>query len=136
MAEQYGISEAEAKAALEKAKADKAGKLPDEVQKQLDEANAKVHAMQVSAEMSKIGAELGLMDADTALLLIPADAIKVDEKGVVSGVKEALEELKKTKPYLFGQPQKPSAMAQRVGGVPAGAETTVDDELRTRLFPK
>lgn len=136
MADQYGITEAEARAALEKAKADKAGKLPDDVQRKLDEANAKVRTMQISVEMAKIGAELGLVDADVALQLIPADAIKVDDKGVVSGVKEALENLKKTKPYLFGAAQKPGAMAQRVGGAPAGTEKTAQDELRERLYPK
>lgn len=125
MADQYGITEAEAKAALEKVKAEKAQKLPDEVQKKLDEAEAKVRNMQISAEVAKIGAELGLVDAETAMLLIPADKIKVDDKGV-SGVKEALEELKKTKPYLF---RTPGAMAQRVSGQAASSE----DELSRRM---
>lgn len=125
MADQYGITEAEAKAALDKAKAEKAQKLPDEVQKKLDEAEAKVRNMQISAEVAKVGAELGLVDAEVAMMLIPADKIKVDDKGV-SGVKEALEELKKTKPHLF---KAPGAMAQRVSGQAASSE----DELSRRM---
>lgn len=130
MAEQYGISEEEARAALEKAKSDKAGKLPDDVQKQLDEANAKVRTMQISAEVAKIGAELGLLDAETALLLIPADKIKVDDKGAVTGVKEALEALKKDKAYLF--------KAGGAGGLKQGEgappETDAKTEARNQMY--
>lgn len=127
MAEQYGISEAEAKAALDKAKAEKAAKLPPEVQKKLDEAESKIRSMQISAEVAKVGAELGLVDADVAMTLIPEKSITIDDKGAVSGVKEALEELKKTKPYLFG-------VVAKATGARAGAGTTSADDLDPEML--
>jgi hypothetical protein len=126
MAEQYGFTEDEAKAVKEKAKADKAAKLPEDVQKQLDEANAKVRRMQVSAEVVKIGAELGLVDADVALQLLPADAIKVNAKGEISGVKEALEALKKEKPYLFG--------TKAAGGIKQGAGAPPEKDAKSEIM--
>ena len=102
MAEQYGFTEDEAKTIMEKAKAEKAAQLPENVQKLLDEANAKVRRMQISAEVAKVGTELGLLDSDVALQLLPADAVKINTKGEVTGVRDALEALKKEKPYLFG----------------------------------
>ena len=117
MAEQYGFTEDEAKEIMEKAKAEKASQLPENVQNLLDEANAKVRRMQISAEVTKIGTELGLLDPDVALQLLPADAIKVNAKGEVTGVKEALEALKKEKPYLFGT-QAAGGMKQGIGAPP------------------
>ena len=126
MAEQYGFTEDEAKDVLEKAKAEKASQLPENVQKLLDEANAKVRRMQISAEVTKIGAELGLLDADVALQLLPADAIKVNAKGEVTGVKDALEALKKEKPYLFG--------AQAAGGMKQGTGAPPEKDAKSEIM--
>ena len=79
MAEQYGFTEDEAKDIMEKAKAEKASQLPENVQKLLDEANAKVRKMQVcrrSYEGRYRARAPG--SADVALQLLPADAIKVN----------------------------------------------------------
>ena len=105
MAEQYGFTEDEAKTIMEKAKAEKAAQLPENVQKLLDEANAKVRKMQVAAEVSKIGAELGLLDAEVALQLLPGDVIKVNVKGEVTGIKDTL-----------GSPEKGEAVSVRHTG--------------------
>ena len=126
MAEQYGFTEDEAKELMEKAKAEKAAQLPENVKKLLDEANAKVRKMQISAEVTKIGAELGLVDADVALQLLPADALKVNAKGEVTGVKDALEVLKKTKPYLFG--------TQSAGGMKQGAGAPPEKDAKSEIM--
>lgn len=120
MAEQYGMDESALKAVLDKHKAEQAAKLPEEAQKQIDAAKAEVQRMKLETALAKEGAALGLVDPDAAMLLMPKDAVKVNDKGEVTGLKEALEALQKSKPYLFGS-TKPAAMAQKVGGVsPAG----------------
>ena len=120
MAEQYGMTEAEAAAVLDKHKAEKAKALPEDAQRQIDAAKAEVQRMKVETALAKEGAALGLVDPDAAMLLMPKDAVKINDKGEVTGLKEALEALQKSKPYLFGS-TKPAAMAQKVGGVsPAG----------------
>ena len=132
MAEQYGFTEDEAKEIMEKAKSEKAAQLPENVQKLLDEANAKVRKMQVAAEVTKVGTELGLLDADVALQLLPADAIKVNAKGEVTGVKDALEALKKEKPYLFGT-QAAGGMKQGTGALP---EKDAKSEIMETMYHK
>jgi len=132
MAEQYGFNEDEAKEIMEKAKAEKAAQLPENVQKLLDEANAKVRKMQVAAEVMKLGAELGLLDPDVALQLLPADALKVNAKGEVTGVREALEALQKGKPYLFGG-KAAGGMKQGTGAPP---EKDAKSEIMETMYHK
>lgn len=98
MAEQYGMSESELTGILEAEKAKKAQQLPEAVQQQVDKANKRL----VSAEVKVQGAALGLVDADTAMLLLDTKGVKINDEGTVTGVKEALEALKKLKPFLFG----------------------------------
>lgn len=133
VADQYGVPEDEAKAELERYKAEKANKLPEAAQKLVDEANARAEAVQVNAEIRAMGAAMGLLDAEAALVLLPKaerDKIKVTDAGV-TGVKEALESLQKAKPYLFGT-AKPAAMAQRVAGAPPAALSGVEEQFYAR----
>lgn len=134
-ADQYGMTEAEARAALDKAKAEKAAKLPEDVQKQIDAAKAEVQKLRLSGAVAKEGAVLGLLDADVAITLIPADAIKTNDKGEITGVKEALEKLKETKPYLFATVQK-AATGQRVSGGSAPDGKTAHDEAHEKMYGK
>ena len=108
-AEQHGMSEAELTAILDKVKTEKAKQLPEAAQKQIAAATEKANGLLVTAEVKSLGASMGLVDADAALLLMERKDVKVGEDGAVTGVKEALEALKTTKPYLFG---KVGAMAQ------------------------
>ena len=124
MAEQYGMTEAEAAAVLDKHKAEKAKALPEDAQKQIDAAKAEVQRMKIETALAKEGAALGLVDPDAAMLLMQKDAVKVNDKGEVTGLKEALEALQKSKPYLFGRP---AAMAQKVGGVSPAGLTPVEE---------
>lgn len=114
-AEQYGMTEAEVTAMLEKAKADKATAIPPEVQQQIDAAQQKANNLLIVAETKSVSAELGFIDADVAFQLMDKANVKVDEAGKVTGVKEALEALKTAKPFLASQPQNTGAWAQKHG---------------------
>ena len=135
MAEQYGMSEADLKAVLDKHKAEAAKALPEEAQNQIDAAKAEVQKLRLSIAIAKEGAALGLLDADVAITLIPADAIKANDKGEITGVKEALEKLKETKPYLFATVQK-AATGQRVSGGSAPDGKTAHDEAHEKMYGK
>lgn len=117
-AEQYGMTEAEVTALLEKAKADKAKAVPPEVQQQIDAAQQKANNLLIVAETKSIGTELGFIDAEVAFQLMNKANVKVDEAGKVTGVKEALEALKAAKPFLASQ-QPSGAWGQKQGGAPA-----------------
>lgn len=112
--EQYGLSETEISDILARAKAEKEAKIPEaaqaEIAKQLERANGLLIAADVRAK----GAALGLVDADTALLLLDKSKIKVDDKGVVTGTEEALKDLQASKAYLFAA--QPTGQKGVVGG--------------------
>ena len=115
-AEQYGMTEAEIAQILDSAKKQKAAQPTPEQQaamdKRLDMANGRL----ISAEIKAVGGSLGLLDADAASTLMDKSKVKVKDDGTVEGVKEALEALKKNKPYLF------NAAPQRTGMRPHGME--------------
>nr|DAI35527.1 MAG TPA: minor structural protein [Caudoviricetes sp.] len=98
MAEQYGMSDEEINQILTAEKLKRASQLPPEVQKQIEKANSLI----VAAEIKSLGAQMGLLDPDAALLLMDRKGVKVEDSGAVTGAKEALESLKEAKPYLFG----------------------------------
>ena len=135
MAEQYGMSEADLKAVLDKHKAEAAKALPEEAQKQIDAAKAEVQQLRLETALVKEGAALGLLDVEDAIKLLPADAIKINDKGEITGLKEALEKLKETKPYLFATVQK-AATGQRVSGGTAPDGKTAHDEAHEKMYGK
>lgn len=126
MAEQYGMTEDALKAVLDKHKAEQAKALPEEAKKQIEAAKAELQKYKLAAEVTKEGAALGLLDPDVAMTLLGDDATKANDKGEFTGLKAALENLKESKPYLFGATQKPGAMAQRVSGAAPTTLTGVE----------
>lgn len=130
MAEQYGMTVDELKA-LAKAEQDKKkGQIPPEAQAQIDAANAKVQKIQLTAEVVKLGAAMGLVDADVALTLMDSKKVVYKDDGTIDGVQDALDELKTAKPYLFKQEQKGSWGQGRQGGAPGnGKPGTLHDAL-------
>lgn len=114
LAEQYGLAESEVAEYLQKAKAAKEARIPEAAQKQIDEQREKLNKLLVSTEVKAKGAALGLLDVDTAMLLMDREKVKVSEEGAVTGVDEALGALKKAKPFLF-TPQ-PTGRFVDVGG--------------------
>lgn len=80
----------------EKAKAEKA-----EAEKKAAETLATANERLIRAEVKLISVELGIVDADVAYAVMDRQGVKVDDKtGKVEGVKPALEELLKAKPFL------------------------------------
>lgn len=68
--------------------------------KTLESANQRL----IKAEFKVFAKELGVRKEaiDDAFVLADLSTVEVDEDGNVKGVKEAIETLKKAKPYLFG----------------------------------
>ena len=132
-AEQKGIDEAQLDQLVTDYKKAQAAKLPDDVQKQIDAEKAELQKYKLGAEVAKEGAALGLLDADIAMALLPADATKPNDKGEFAGLKSALEKLKADKPYLF-KPSDPAPTGQKkdVGGkvTTTTTETTLDQFKR------
>lgn len=138
MAAQYGITEEDAKAALEKAKAEKAHQMAPEVQKKIDDANERATNMLLKAEFKLKGSDskVGLADADSALALLNAEErakIKVDDNGVVTGVEEAMKDQKARLPFLYNV-RPANAMAGKVVGDGSEGDKSPADEIQARLF--
>lgn len=116
MAAQYGMTEEELTSLLNNHRAEKAKQLPPEAQQQLDAANARVQALLLKGEVSRLGSAMGLVDADAALALMDRTAIQTEGENI-TGVQEALDKLKTGKPYLFGaQPRQAWGQRQGSGG--------------------
>lgn len=124
-AEQYGISESDVNTILTAEKARRDAKLPDAAQAQIDAAIKTANDRLISAEVKVICSALNIVDADAAVLLMDKSSVKVDEKGTVTGVKEALEALVNAKPYLTKQPDNSAAYGTgSVGNFPRGNGAT------------
>lgn len=113
-AEQYGMSENEIAGILEREKQRRATELSPEQKKSVDAQIAKANERLISAEVKAVGASVGLLDTDAAAVLMDRSKVKVTDDGNVEGVKEALEALRKAKPYMFGAAAQPkTGMRQR-----------------------
>lgn len=78
-----------------------------EANRKAQEAEQKANQRLINAEVKLLAAEMGLIDADAALALMDKANVEVDESGNVIGVKEALEALVETKPWLKKAEAKP-----------------------------
>ena len=67
-------------------------------------AEARVAKALTRAAVSAAAAKAGAIDADAVHALLPADSITVDGDEV-KGVDDAIDSLRKAKPYLFGKPK-------------------------------
>ena len=112
--EQYGLSETEISDILARAKAEKEAKIPEAAQAEITKQLERANGLLIAADVRAKGAALGLVDADTALLLLDKSKIKVDDKGLVTGTEEALKDLQLSKAYLFAA--QPTGQKGVVGG--------------------
>lgn len=135
MAQQYGLEEAELSAMLDEARQRKQAQLPPQVQQQLDQANERANRLLIAAEIKSLGAAMGLIDPEAALQLMNREGVTVDDKGAVSGAQEALDALKESKPYLFGQTTQRGSWGQPQGA-PAQDDKSGREELREALWGK
>lgn len=112
--EQYGLSETEISDILARAKAEKEAKIPEAAQAEITKQLERANGLLIAADVRAKGAALGLVDADTALLLLDKSKIKVDDKGIVTGTEETLKDLQSSKAYLFAA--QPTGQKGVVGG--------------------
>lgn len=110
MAAQRGMTEEALSQVLAQARAGQA----TGAEAQARERGALLGKRLIAAEVRRVGAEMGLVDAEVALGLIAPDALTVSEAGEVEGVPEALADLRARKGYLFGRGG--GAWAQRLDG--------------------
>lgn len=129
-AEKYSMTEDEVKQVLENEKAKRAAVLPPEAQAQIEAA----HNMMIAAQVQSMGNAMGLVDAEVAMQLMDKSKIKVDGTGV-TGVQEALDALKETKPYLFGQLQPKGAWGQPQGS-PSNNKLSDVEEAFYKMNPE
>jgi len=108
--------------------AEKTAKRASELEAQLNAAAAELSETKILAAIEREATRLGFVNTDDAALLIDRKAITIDGKSV-TGVKETLEALAKTRPYLLkqqvgssaGSPGKP---VQRTSGTTATTPVT------------
>ncbi len=114
MATQYGMSEEELTTLLNNHRAEKAKQLSPEAQQQIDAANARVQALMLQNEVTRLGAAMGLLDPQLAVTLLDHSLIQTEGEAI-TGVQDALSLLKEDKPYLFGGFSQPMAWGQQHG---------------------
>lgn len=100
------VEEEKRKAALTETERLKVEK--DESDKRAAEAIRNANDRLVRAEVTLLASQLGIVDPDAALTLMARDGVSVDDSGKVVGVKEALEKLVSSKPYLKQQTAAPA----------------------------
>lgn len=87
----------------QKTELQKAQEKAQQAEAQKAEALARANDRLIKAEVKVMSVELGIVDPDAAYALMDRANVKVNDDGSVSGVKEALETLLKTKTYLKKQ---------------------------------
>lgn len=108
---------------LEELTAHKA-RLEEELQKFQEEHKAlkvRLEEQAISHELSAIAEELKLVDKDAVAQLIDASGITVSEEGEVAGLREAVEALIESKPFLTEkkpEPAEPVALTESADGTP------------------
>lgn len=98
----------------------------DKIKAREKEQNDKTFKRLLTAEVKVLANELGFADWEDAFALADLTAAKEDDKGNLTGVKEALEELAKKKPHLLKAKQ---------GGGKFGADISggsADDKKKRR----
>lgn len=113
-------SEHEAAAKAAKEQADRAAA---EAQTKITEATTAAEKRVIRAELKAEALKAGMIDLD-GLQLADLSGVKLDEQGNVTGGAEAIEALKKSKPYLFGQASTSSTSKPPPTNPPANKKAT------------
>jgi hypothetical protein len=92
------------------------------IEEKLQEQNEKTFKRLLAAEVKVLANELGFADWEDAHALADLSKVKEDDKGNLTGVKEALEELLKKKPHLGKQKSGTGAFGANVGGGTGGSD--------------
>ena len=73
----------------------------DALERQLDELKKQTESRLVFAELKAEALRAGMVDLD-GLRLVGAPALRINERGELEGGPELMQELRRTKPWLFG----------------------------------
>lgn len=102
----------------------------------ITEATKKADERVIRAEMKAVAAKAGIVDLD-ALKLADLSKVTVDENGEVKGAAEVIEQLKKDKPYLFGDfkgnTNNDNKAPPKKGDTPKKAGEMTDEEYKAAL---
>lgn len=85
---------------------------------------AEINSRLIRAEVRVVAAELGFANPEDAYHLADLAGVAVDDEGVVSGVKKALEKLSKEKAYLLKTENRAPGTPPRSGGRSTGQQTS------------
>jgi len=102
--------EADKKVADEKAMQEqgKWKELAEQKEKEANESRAKLEQSLINNKIIVEASKLGVVDNEAVMALLGRDNIKLNDKGEVEGVVEALTTLLESKPYLKGTPSQPT----------------------------
>lgn len=97
--------------------------IPESVQAVIDRRFREADDRLIHAEIRTVGAQMGLIDPEAAFALMDKSSVSVGDDGTVCGVRESLQDLLRSKPYLAGGF---SPSTGRSGNFPrAGADASV-----------
>jgi len=91
--------------------------------------NEKTYKRLLAAEVKVLASELGFADWEDAHALADLSKVAEDDKGNLTGVKEALEELLKKKPHLGKQKPGSGSFGAAVGGGSGGGSKEAKEAL-------
>lgn len=105
----------------------------------LAKANQRIQDLSINNELTTKLAPLGVVDLDGALKLIDRSKIQVDDQGQVTGIDDAIADLKTGKAYLFnGNPNSNSPNlgnpSNPTGGSPQGPGKFKESQLTPEFY--
>lgn len=92
--------------------------------KKVEELTKQTSQIKVETAIQTEAVKRGIVDSDAALKLVDRDLIKIGDNGELTGVKEAIESLATSKPYLVD-----STKANLGGGTPPNNNTGIKIKL-------
>ena len=112
----------------EKAKAER-----DDATKEAERLKAELRDTRVRGRFEAAAARAGVIDPEAAYRLANTGGLKVKDDGTVEGLDQALAELKKSRPYLFGQRTSTGTPGgATVSPPPTNPNQAVNDAIRAR----
>lgn len=90
----------------------------------------------INAEIKVFAMQAGFVDPADATVLVDRSTIQVDDKGIVSGAKEAVEALAKAKPHLIGKQGAGGSPGSLGNGNRQGGGGGEDNEFAANLAKK
>ncbi|SDZ00827.1 phage scaffolding protein [Thermoactinomyces sp. DSM 45892] len=91
-------------------------KTDSDLEQHIQQWKEKANESLLKAEVKSIATDLGIVDSDAAFALMDREGLEIAEDGSVKGVREVLDVLVQSKPYLVKQVDQGEVMAPTKGG--------------------